>query len=159
MKLSISEINFFMKDALIEASEAKWNDEVPVGAIIIDSNNRIVSRASNLKEKLNDVTGHAEIRALKKAAEQLDSWRLSECSLIVTLEPCIMCMSAIAQSRIKEVYFGAYDKKGGALSLGYDVHKDTRLNHKFNVYGGFMHYETGQMLSKFFIERRKFHKS
>ncbi len=158
MILSIKEVNKLMADAVIEAKEAWWNDEVPIGAIIIDKEKKIVARASNLKEKINDVTGHAEIRALKSASNHFDDWRMDDCILITTLEPCLMCMNAILQSRVKEVYFGAYDKKGGALSLGYELHKDKRLNHSFNVYGGFMHFETGQILSNFFKEKRKLHK-
>lgn len=159
MNLTINEVNKFMKDALIEAKEAAWNDEVPIGALVINSNKEIISRASNLKEQINDITGHAEIRALKKASDTKGTWRLEDCYLITTLEPCIMCLNAILQSRIKEVYFGAYDKKGGALSLGYNLHQDSRLNHRFDVYGGFHHYEAGQLLSKFFIEKRKLHKA
>lgn len=159
MKLSIKEINKLMSDAIIEAKEAAWNDEVPIGAVIINKDKQIISRASNLKEQINDVTGHAEIRALKKASEIKNNWRMDECILITTLEPCLMCLNAILQSRIKEVYFGAYDKKGGALSLGYNLHQDKRLNHRFNVYGGFKHYETSQILSKFFKAKRKLHKA
>jgi tRNA(adenine34) deaminase len=134
-------------------------EEVPVGAIVVSPHGEILSEAYNLKETNNDVTGHAEIIALKRASEKLGSWRLTDCSLIVTLEPCPMCLSAILQSRIKSLYFGAYDTKGGALSLGYNFPFDERLNHKFNVYGGYKHYECSTLLSKFFRAKRNKYKT
>ena len=159
MILSIEKVNNLMQDALIEAKEADWNDEVPIGAIIINEQKTIIARSSNLKESVNDITGHAEIRALKKAATLTNSWRQDKHILITTLEPCIMCLNAILQSRVKEVYFGAYDKKGGALSLGYELHKDNRLNHNFNIYGGFENYECSKIISDFFKNKRKLHKA
>lgn len=159
MILSIEEIEKFMNEALIEAKEAKWNEEVPIGAVIISEKKTIISRASNLKESNFDVSGHAEIRALKKASEYIRSWRLENCILITTLEPCIMCLNAILQSRIKEVYFGAFDKKGGALSLGYEMNQDKRLNHNFNIYGGIQNFECSKILSDFFKEKRKSYKA
>jgi tRNA(adenine34) deaminase len=104
---------------------------------------------------MHDVTAHAEILAIKKASEKIKSWRLNNCSIIVTLEPCPMCLSAILQARIANLYFGAYDKKGGALSLGYTFHKDFRLNHRFNVYGGFRHLECAKILTDYFKTKRR----
>ena len=115
----------------------------------------LLAESFNLKETQNDATAHAEILAIKNAADRIKSWRLNNCSLFVTLEPCPMCLNAILQSRIKNLYFGTYDKKGGAISLGYNFHKDKRLNHSFNVYGGFRHLECAQLLTDFFKSKRK----
>ena len=155
----VENIDSYFEIALRLAEDAFYEEEVPVGAVVLSKHGEIISEAYNLKEKTNDVTAHAEIIALKKASEKLGSWRLNECSLIVTLEPCPMCLSAILQSRISSLYFGAYDTKGGALSLGYDFPFDNRLNHRFNVYGGFKHYECSTLLSKFFRAKRKNYKS
>ncbi len=149
------DIDLYFDSALRLAEDAFFQEEVPVGAVIISKTGEILSEAHNLKEKNNDVTAHAEILAIKEAAKKIGSWRLTGCSIIVTLEPCPMCLSAIAQSRIKNLYFGAYDKKGGALSLGYNFSSDSRLNHKFNIYGGFKHYECSTLLSNFFKRKRK----
>ena len=119
-------IDYYFDIALRLAEDAAFNDEVPVGAIVVSPSGEILSEAYNLKETNQDATAHAEILALQKAAKNLGAWRLLDCSLIVTLEPCPMCLSAIAQSRIKSLYFGAYDRKGGALSLGYNFSSDKR---------------------------------
>jgi len=148
-------IEYYFDIALRLAKDAAFKDEVPVGAIVVSPSGEILSEAFNLKENTNDATAHAEILAIQKAAKNLGSWRLIDCSLVVTLEPCPMCLSAIAQSRIKSLYFGAYDKKGGALSLGYNFATDTRLNHEFNIYGGYKHVECGSILSNFFRAKRK----
>ncbi len=153
--ISSSKIDFYFEIALRLAKDAAFKDEVPVGALIISPSGEILAEAFNLKETRNDPTAHAEILAIQKAAESLGSWRLIDCTMIVTLEPCPMCLSAIAQSRIKSLYFGAYDKKGGALSLGYNHATDERLNHKFNLYGGFKHIECASILSNFFKAKRK----
>lgn len=145
--------------ALRLAEDAFYADEVPVGAVVVSEAGEILSEAYNLKERDNDVSAHAEILALKEASRRIGSWRLNNCSLIVTLEPCPMCFSAILQSRIKNLYFGAYDNKGGALSLGYSFQNDSRLNHRFNVYGGYKHYECSTLLSKFFKSKRKKYKT
>ena len=151
------EVNHFMNLAYKLAEDAFSKDEVPVGAVIVSEHGEILAETFNLKESNHDVCAHAEILALKEAAQRLQSWRLNNCSLFVTLEPCPMCLSAISQSRIKDLYFGAYDKKGGALSLGYNFHKDSRLNHKFSIYGGLNHYPSSQLLSKFFKLKRQKH--
>ncbi len=112
--------------------DAFLSDEVPVGAVII-LNGQIISRAHNRKEGTQDPTGHAEIIAIREAAKALGSWRLENCELVVTLEPCPMCLGAIQQSRLSKVFYGAKDPKGGAISLGYSFHSDERLNHRFEA--------------------------
>lgn len=147
-------------DLAIEMAEKAYgNDEVPVGAVLVDSSNKVLSSAFNLKEQNQDVTGHAEILCLKEAAEKNKSWRLNGCTLIVTLEPCPMCLSAALQARVKTVVFGAYDLKGGALSLGYHFHQDPRLNHKLDIVGGVRHYQCSKLLSQFFKEKRNYYKT
>jgi tRNA(adenine34) deaminase len=140
--------------AIDEAQLAYNKGEVPVGALIIDSQNKVIATAYNEKEELNDPTAHAEILAIKRATKKISDWRLNDCSIVVTLEPCNMCLGAIVHARLKQLIFGAYDPKGGALSLGYKLHQDKRLNHSFKVLGGVRHYESSQILSQFFKERR-----
>lgn len=156
---SFKDYFWHMDSAYKLAEKAYALDEVPVGAILLDESNNIISSAFNTKEQDFDVTGHAEIICLRQAAKHFKSWRLTNCTLIVTLEPCPMCLSAILQSRIKTVVFGAYDTKGGALSLGYNFHKDHRLNHKMEVIGGVKHYPCSKILSDFFKQRREYYKS
>ncbi len=146
---------WIMNNAHKEALLAFNEGEVPVGAIVTDSFGKELSRAHNTKEKDLDASAHAEILALKLAAKKLGSWRLNDCSLYITLEPCPMCLSAISQFRIKNVFFGAYDSKGGAISLGYNIHKDPKLNHRFNIIGGLDQYKNSNLLSDFFKLRRK----
>lgn len=157
--MNFQKIEHYMQMAINLSQDALIKDEVPVGAIIVSEHGEILSEAFNLKETTFDATAHAEILAIKKASERLKSWRLINCSLFVTLEPCPMCLSAITQARIKNLYFGAYDKKGGALSLGYNFALDDRLNHNMNIYGGFSHYECSQILSNFFKAKRKKYKN
>src|SRR5690606_10326242 len=101
---------------------------------------------------------HAEILALKAASDKFGDWRLEGCKLVVTLEPCPMCLSAVAQSRIDLLIFGAYDLKGGAISLGYNVLKDPRLNHRARIVGGIDHFDNSKLLSNFFKQKRKSYK-
>jgi tRNA(adenine34) deaminase len=149
---------WFMNMALDEAIKAYREQEVPIGAVLISPNGEVLAKAHNLKEKTFDATAHAEILCLKEGSEKLQNWRLSDCILYVTLEPCPMCLSAMAQARIKACIFGAYDPKGGALSLGYHFQSDRRLNHKFSIMGGVKHYECSKILSQFFKERRESYK-
>ncbi len=144
-----------MSIAIEEAVKAYQIDEVPIGAIIVDENNKVLAKSFNLKEKTHDSLGHAELLAIKEAGSSLLNWRLSNCTLFVTCEPCPMCLAAMVQARIKSLVFGAYDPKGGALSLGYDLYKDPRLNHQFSVTGGLMQFECGKLLSQFFKEKRE----
>lgn len=126
--------------------------DVPVGALIT-KNGAIISSAFNEKEKTNDVTAHAEILAIKRAAEKLGNWRLDECELYVTLEPCPMCAWAILQSRIKTVYFGSYDTQYGAFGSVLDLRK--QASSPIKVYGGILEKECDNVLEEFWQERRK----
>ena len=138
--------------ALILAAEAATLGEIPVGAVILQDE-RIVGEGANRRETTPDPVAHAEIIALRSAAQTLGAWRLTRCTLVVTLEPCIMCLSACQQARIEDVFFGALDPKGGSLSLGYHAHRDPRTHHRFNVQYR-ANAECGHILSDFFRARR-----
>lgn len=158
MNVLYPELQWHMRSALEQAEKAYRIDEVPVGALVINEYGEVLSKAHNEKEKQHNPVGHAEILAMQRAAENLGSWRLTNCSVIVTLEPCTMCLSAMVQARVKQCIFGAYDAKGGALSLNYDLYKDTRLNHRFSVTGGVLHWESSNILSRYFREKRQAYK-
>lgn len=143
-----------MRLALEEAVKARRINEVPVGCVIIDSNQKILSRSHNLREKTNDPTSHAELLAIKKASEKLKSWRLAETTLYVTLEPCVMCMGAIVNSRIKRVVFGAKDPKAGALVSNYEIGFDGKLNHTVEYKASVLEKECSDILKGFFKELR-----
>ena len=146
-------INKFMKAAYAEAKKAYMIDEVPVGAVIV-FNNKIIARGHNTRETNQSVLGHAEINAIKKASKKIGSWRLEECDMYVTLEPCPMCSGAIIQSRIKNLYFGAYDLKGGASGSVLNLF-EYPFNHKVNVVGGMMEEECSRIIKDFFKELRQ----
>lgn len=154
MKLTVSDHLWYMGLALEEAELAYRALEVPVGAVLVSPEGDILSKQHNLKESHCNPTAHAEILALIDGAKKLQNWRLSDCTLYVTLEPCPMCLTAMVQARVKQCVFGAYDPKGGALSLGYHLHQDKRLNHQFAMLGGIKHFECSKLLSQFFRERR-----
>lgn len=154
MNFTLTDHLWFMNIALEQAEQAFRLQEVPVGAILVSPSGEILSRQHNLKESQFNPVAHAEILALTEGAKKIQNWRLSECYLYVTLEPCPMCLTAMVQSRVKSCVFGAYDPKGGALSLGYHLHQDRRLNHQFSVIGGVRHFECSRILSQFFKERR-----
>lgn len=143
-----------MDEALKEAHKAFKDDEVPIGAVIVDKEGTILAKAHNQKEKTHNPCGHAEILALQEACKKIGNWRLVDCTLYVTLEPCPMCLNALLQARIGKVVFGAYDRKGGAISLNYNFYKDKKLNHNFPIIGGIKHYECSKILSTFFKEKR-----
>lgn len=150
---------FWCMDLALEQAEIAFHmDEVPIGAIIRSGSGKILAQSHNLKEANHNPCGHAEVLAIQEAAKTLGNWRLNDCSLFVTLEPCLMCMGAIQQARIKNIFFGAYDGKGGALSLGYNVHTEKRLNHQFQVMGGISHFKSSQILSSFFKQKRSGYK-
>ena len=146
-----------MNICLEQANKAFSQNEVPVGCVICDPFGKEISKSHNLKEQNNDPCGHAEIIAIKKAANRLNSWRLINCIIYISLEPCIMCLGAILNSRISTIVFGAYDLKGGAISLGLNIHKDKRLNHQLSVIGGISEYNCSKIMTNFFRERRKFY--
>ena len=143
----------FLTEALKLAEQAASEDEVPVGAVVVHQG-QIIGRGYNRREQDHDPLAHAEIIAIHEAAQKLKSWRLSDCQLFVTLEPCPMCLAACQQARIVEVDYGAQDPKGGALSLGYALHQDPKTNHRFTV--SFEETpECGKILSRFFEKKRK----
>lgn len=148
---------WFMSKALDEAQKAYSLYEVPVGVVVVDKDGVIIGRGHNTREKGFDPVGHGEITALRESGRTLKRWRLNGCRLYVTLEPCPMCLAAMINARIQMLVFGAYDGKGGALSLSYNLHRDGRLNHSFSVCGGIMHYECSRLMSRFFKELRTFH--
>lgn len=144
----------FMSRAIQQALLAYEADEVPVGAVIVSPEQKIIAAAFNQKIQLSDPTAHAEILAITQAAAALEDWRLSGCTLYVTLEPCPMCAGAILQARIDTVVFGAYDPKAGAVRSLFQLLSDTRLNHRCHVVEGLMADECGQILTAFFQEKR-----
>ena len=148
----------FMKEALKEAQKAYDKLEVPVGAIIV-KDGKIIARAHNLKETKYDTTKHAEILSIQKASKKLKSWRLLDCEMYVTLEPCSMCAGAIINSRIKKVYIGALDEKTGAVGSVLNLFEDFIFNHKVEVEKGIMQEECENMLKKFFKDLRKLKKA
>ena len=143
-----------MRLAIEAANEAAAKGEVPVGAVIIQDG-EILATAGNSPISQNDPTGHAEIRAIRLAAEKLNNYRLVGTTLYVTLEPCLMCMGAIIHARIERLVYGATDPKGGAVVSLYPIGDDSRLNHKVEINGGIMGDECGIILRDFFRQRRK----
>jgi tRNA(adenine34) deaminase len=143
----------FMRAALREAEKAARAEEVPVGAVIVHAG-RIIGRAHNQRELLKDPTAHAEMIAITQAAAELESWRLEEATLYVTLEPCLMCAGAILNARLARVVYGATDAKAGACGSLYHVGLDARLNHRFRVDGGVLEDECAALLQEFFRSRR-----
>ncbi len=144
----------FMKAAIKEAKKAYSKLEVPVGCVIV-KDGKIIARAHNLKEIKQDTTKHAEILAIQKASKKLNSWRLIDCDMYVTLEPCSMCAGAIIQSRIRKVYFGAHDLKTGAVGSVFNLFDDYTFNHKVQCEAGVLEDECEQILKEFFKELRK----
>ncbi len=147
----------FMKKALQEAKKAYNKLEVPVGCIIV-KNGEIIAKAHNLKETKYDTTKHAEILAIQKASKKLQSWRLIDCEMYVTLEPCPMCAGAIINSRIKKIYYGAKDEKTGAVGSVLNLLEDYTFNHKVEVESGILENECQAILKNFFKELRKLKK-
>lgn len=145
---------YFMKEALKEAEKAYKKLEVPVGAVIV-KDGKIIARAYNQKESKTDTTKHAEILAIQKASKKLKSWRLIDCEMYVTLEPCTMCAGAIIHSRIKKVYIGAMDEKTGAVGSVLNLFEDYKFNHKPEVEKGILKEDCESLLKQFFKELRK----
>lgn len=142
-----------MREALAEAEQAASEGEIPVGAVVV-ANGVVIASGRNSSVASHDPSAHAEIVALRKAGEARANYRLSDATLYVTLEPCVMCTGAIAQSRIGRVIFGAYDKKAGALGSVVDLSDSKALNHRFEVNGGLLAADSQQLLQSFFRARR-----
>jgi tRNA(adenine34) deaminase len=143
-----------MRRALALAAEASEAGEVPVGAVVLDPAGAVVSEGRNTREETNDPTGHAEIEALRRAAASAGSWNLEGHTLIVTLEPCVMCAGAILQARVGRVVFGAWDDKAGAAGSVHDVLRDRRLPYRAEVIAGVEADASTALLQAFFTERR-----
>ena len=142
-----------MKAAIKEALKAEMLDEVPIGCVVV-KDNKIIARGYNVRETKQESTGHAEIKTLQKACKKLNSWRLEDCDLYVTVEPCILCGGAIIQSRIRNVYFGVYDPKGGAFGSSINILGAKNINHHPNVEGGILEKECAELIKEFFKRKR-----
>ena len=143
-----------MRLALAEALLSEPSADVPVGAVVVDAAGEVVGRGHNVREAERDPTGHAEVRALRAAAEALGEWRLTGCTLVVTLEPCTMCAGALVLARVHRLVYGADDPKAGAVGSLWDVVRDRRLNHRPEVVSGVLAAESGELLLAFFRGRR-----
>ena len=143
-----------MREALTEARAALATDDVPVGAVVLDRHGEVIGRGRNRREADHDPTAHAEVLAIREAAEARGNWRLEGCTLVVTLEPCTMCAGAVGLARLDRLVFGAFDAKAGAVGSLWDVLRDRRLNHRPEVVAGVLADECGRLLLDFFAARR-----
>jgi tRNA(adenine34) deaminase len=141
-----------MKRALAEAAAS--GDDVPVGAIVVSASGEIIGRGHNIREAEHDPTGHAEIVAIREACKTSDDWRLEGCTLIVTLEPCVMCAGAIVAARVPRVVFGAWDERVGASGSLYDLLRDARLGQPVEVIGGVLEEDCASIIRDFFAAKR-----
>lgn len=144
----------WIKEAIKQAKKAAQKDEVPIGCVIV-KDDQIIARAYNKREMKQCSTAHAEILAIEKACKKLGSWRLEDCDLYVTLEPCPMCSGAIIQSRIRNVIFGAYDPKGGCMGSNMNINDVRGFNHYPDIEGGILQDECSRLLKEFFKAKRK----
>jgi tRNA(adenine34) deaminase len=145
--------SYFMKEALEEAKKAYELDEVPIGAVVV-KDGKIIGRGHNSRERKQDPTLHAEIIAIRQAAAELGSWRLTDCELYVTIEPCPMCAGAILQSRIPRVIYGARDPKAGCAGSLYNLLEDSRFNHRAEVVEGVLEEECAEIIRGYFRQKR-----
>lgn len=143
----------FMKEALKEAEKAELIDEVPIGCVIV-KDDKIIARGHNVRETKKTPLGHAEIIAIDKASKKLGAWRLQDCDIYITLEPCIMCSGAIIQSRIRHIYYGAKDPKGGAIESSINVLETKNINHHPEVTSGILEEECSNIISEYFKRKR-----
>jgi tRNA(adenine34) deaminase len=143
-----------MELALEQASAAAGHQDVPIGALVLDQDGRVVASAGNERELTGDPTAHAEVLAIRRAADARSSWRLDGHTLVVTLEPCTMCAGALVLARIGRLVFGAYDPKAGAVASLWDVVRDPRLNHRVEVVGGILEDRCGDVIKEFFATHR-----
>ncbi len=147
-----SQLSFFMQEAMAEARLAENNHDVPIGAVIV-RDGQVIARGKNTREQLQDATGHAEITAIREACRLTGSWRLIDCDLFVTLEPCLMCAGAMVQARIRHLYFGAYDPKSGMAGSAGDAFV-LPSNHTVQITGGLLAEQCGDLLRVFFERKR-----
>ena len=148
------EINYrFMSAALQEAGKALEQNEVPIGAVVV-LENKIIGRGFNQVEKLKDATAHAEMIAITAAENHIGDWRLTDCDIYVTVEPCLMCAGAILSSRIKRIFYSVFDPKFGACGSLYDVLQEGKVNHITKVYSGLLEHESRLLLQEFFKKKR-----
>ncbi len=145
-----------MRGALAEGSRAAGWGDVPIGAVVLSAEGEVLASGCNVRERDGDPTGHAEVVALRAAAARVGEWRLSGCTLVVTLEPCTMCAGAAVLARVDRLVFGAYDDKAGAVGSLWDVVRDRRLNHRPEVIGGVLQEESTALLDAFFARQRDF---
>lgn len=143
----------FMFSALQEAESAFYKDEIPIGAVIVH-NNIIIGRGYNQTETLKDPTAHAEMIAITAASNHLQDWRLNECDLYVTVEPCVMCTGAILLARLRNIYFGTFEPKYGACGSLFNIIESGKYNHKPNIYSGIYQEESKSLIEKFFLKKR-----
>ena len=144
----------FMKSAIAQAKKAEMAEEVPIGCVIV-KDGKIIARAYNMRQTKRVATAHAEILAIEKACKKIKDWRLDGMEMFVTLEPCAMCAGAIANSRIKKVWFGAYEKKGGGVVSKFNILTESGLNHVTEFEGGLLEDECSSIIKNFFKARRK----
>ena len=144
----------WMRRAVADARRAFDTGDVPVAALVLDAEGRVIGTGRNERELRNDPTAHAEVLALRAAASTRDDWHLEGCTLVVTLEPCVMCAGAVLAARVPRVVFGAWDEKAGAAGSVYDVLRDRRLNHRVEVYAGVLAEDCGELLLDFFRAKR-----
>ncbi|MGY3729782.1 tRNA adenosine(34) deaminase TadA [Lactococcus termiticola] len=154
MMFSQEEKEFFMREAMQEAKKAGDNEEVPIGAVIV-KDGEIIARGYNRREIDKQAIHHAEITAIEEANRVIGNWRLLDCALFVTIEPCVMCAGAIGLARIPEVYFGATNPKFGAVKSLYQILEDERLNHRVQVEHGILEADCAAIMQDFFSARRK----
>ena len=143
-----------MREALDLARAATGWGDVPIGAVVLSADGEVIGSGSNVRERDGDPTGHAEMVALREASRAVGEWRLSGCTLVVTLEPCTMCAGALVLARVDRLVFGAYDDKAGAVGSLWDVVRDRRLNHRPEVIGGVLAEESAALLDEFFRTQR-----
>jgi len=144
-----------MRRALAEAAEALPSGDVPIGAVVLDEAGAVIATGHNRREADSDPTAHAEVLALRAAARSRGTWRLTDCTLVVTLEPCTMCAGAAVLARVGRLVFGAFDPKAGAVGSLWDVVRDPRLNHRPEVVSGVLAEECGAILRQFFAEQHR----
>ena len=154
MRVTEAEARDAMREAMALAEHASAQGDIPVGAVILDERGEVVGRGWNTREVDNDPLGHAEVMAIREASSHLGTWRLNHTTLVVTLEPCVMCSGAIMASRIETLVFGAFDEKAGAACSLYAIPMDPRLNHRVEVVGGVLEEECSQQLQTFFQTMR-----